>query len=323
MRIDVHSHFMSQHIATALEKRSHFPYTRLVDGTWHFHCCQNLVVPMMPALYDIPTKIAHMDEAGIDVSILSLAIPGPDRVGGALADDLARLSNDLLAEIVAARPDRFWGYATLGFGDPDETLRELDRCIHTLGFRGLQLYSNINDMPLDAPEIRPVFARMAELGLPIFIHPTAPLNQNHLMDLVPVPVLALVMDNTLAAMRLALSGVLTTYSAAPVIIPHVGAAVPYLVGRLNGMLPDFGGEEVEADPGRALKSLYMDTVAYEPEPLEWCLSMMGAEHLLLGTDYPYSNWRKPLELVDAVDCTDAERQLMLYGNAERLFRKVG
>ena len=161
MRIDVHSHFMSQHIATALEKRSHFPYTRLVDGTWHFHCCQNLVVPMMPALYDIPTKIAHIDEAGIDVSILSLAIPGPDRVGGALADDLA------------------------------------------------------------------------------------------------------------------------------------------------------------------LKSLYMDTVAYEPEPLEWCLSMMGAEHLLLGTDYPYSNWRKPLELVDAVDCTDVERQLMLYGNAERLFRKVG
>ena len=320
MRIDVHSHFMSQHIATALERRSNFPYSRLVDGTWHFHCCQNLVVPMMPALYDIPTKIAHMDEAGIDVSILSLAIPGPDRVGGALADDLARLSNDLLAEIIAAAPERFWGYATLGFGDPDETLKELERCIQTLGFRGLQLYSNINNQPLDRMEFRPVFARMAEFGLPIFIHPTVPMNQNHLMDLVPVPVLSLIMDNTLAAMRLALAGVLTDYAKAPVIIPHVGAAVPYLVGRLNGMLPDFGGEEVERDPGKALRSLYMDTVAYEPEPLAWCCSMMGADHLLLGSDYPYSDWRKPLELVDALDCSNEERELILHGNAERLFR---
>lgn len=320
MRIDVHSHFMSSHIATALEQRSGFPYTRRVDGSWHFHCCKNLTVPMVPALYDVPTKIAHMDEAGIDVSILSLAIPGPDRVGGRLADDLARLSNDLLADIIATHPDRFWGYATLGFGDPDATLRELDRCIGTLGFRGLQLYSNINDKPLDAPEFEPVFRRMAELKRPIFIHPTTPLNQNHLMDLVPVPVLAFMMENTLAAMRLALSGRLSTYADAPVIIPHVGATVPYMVGRLNGMLPDFGGEEAVAHPGDALKQLYMDTVAYEAEPLRWCLEMMGAERLLLGTDYPYGAWQTPLALVDALDIDDAARDLITHANATRLFR---
>ena len=319
MRIDVHSHFMSAPIARALEQRSGYPYTRLVDGTYHFHCCKNLTVPMVPALHDVPTKIAQMDEAGIDISILSLAIPGPDRVGGALADELAQTSNDLLAEIIAARPDRFWGYATLGFGDPDTALAELDRCITKLGFRGLQLYSNINGRPLDAPEFRPVFARMAELGMPIFIHPTVPLNQHYLMDLVPVPVLAFMMDSTLAAMRLALSGVLTDYAAAPVIIPHVGATVPYMVGRLNGMIGDFGGNEAEHDPGRALRALYMDTVAYEPEPLAWCLSMMGAGKLLLGTDYPYGSWKLPIELVDKLACSDEEREQILYRNAERLF----
>ncbi|MGR8921964.1 MAG: amidohydrolase family protein [Gammaproteobacteria bacterium] len=319
MRIDVHSHFMSAAIARELERRSEFPYTRFVDGTYHFHCCKNLTVPMVPALTDVATKIAHMDEAGIDVSILSLALPGPDRVGGALADDLARSANDLLAEIVAARPERFWGYATLGFGDIDATLAELDRCIGTLGFRGLQLYSNINDRPLDAPEFRPVFARMAELGLPIFIHPTVPLNQRYLLDLVPVPVLALIVDSTLAAMRLALSGVLTEYAAAPVIIPHVGATVPYLLGRLNGMLGDFGGEEIEHDPGRALRELHMDTVTYEPEALAWCLSLMGADKLLLGTDYPYGPWRTPIELVERLECPADERDQILHGNAERLF----
>ena len=74
------------------------------------------------------TKLAHMDDAGIDISILSLAVPGPDRVGGAQADELAHIANDLLAELVAAHPDRFWGYATLGFGDIDVALKELDRC---------------------------------------------------------------------------------------------------------------------------------------------------------------------------------------------------
>ena len=80
---------------------------------------------------------------------------------------------------------------------------------------------------MDAPEFRPIFARMAELGKPIFIHPTVPLNQNYLMDLVPVPVLAFLVDNTLAAMRLALSGVLEEHADAPVIIPHAGATVPW------------------------------------------------------------------------------------------------
>ncbi len=319
MKIDVHTHFLSEYIARTLEKRSNFPYTRLVDGTYHFHCCQGLTIPMLPPLYDMQTKLAHMDEAGIDISILSLAVPGPDRVGGAQADELARIANDLLAELIAAHSARFWGYATLGFGDPEAMLRELDRCISELNFRGLQLYSNINDKPLDSPEFRPVFARMAELGRPIFIHPTVPLNQRYLMDLVPVPVLAFMVDNTLAAMRLALSGVLADYAQAPIIIPHVGATVPYLMGRLDGMLGAFGGEDVVKEPSRFLKKLYMDTVAYEPEPLEWCLSMMGAHQLVLGTDHPYGSWQRPIDLVEKLACSDDEREQILHGNVERLF----
>ena len=320
MKIDVHSHFMSGQIARALEKRSDFPYSRLVDGTYHFHCCKGLTLPMVPPLYDMQTKVGHMDEAGIDISILSLAVPGPDRVGGAQADELARIANDLLAELIAAYPDRFWGYATLGFGDTETTLKELDRCFSTLNFRGLQLFSNINGKPLESPEFRPIFARMAELGRPIFIHPTAPLNQNYLMDLVPVPALAFMVDNTLAAMRLALSGVLSEYSDAPIIIPHVGAAIPYLMGRLDGMMDSYGEDEVMKVPSRVLKKLYMDTVAYEPEPLQWCLSLMGAKQLVLGTDYPYASWHRPLELVDKLTCSDDERELILHGNVERLFK---
>lgn len=319
MRIDVHTHFMSAQVARRLEKRSHFPYTRFVDGTYHFHCCQGLSVPMSPPLHDMQRKLADMDSAGIDVAVLSLAIPGPELLGGTEADEVARMVNDALADIIAQHPNRFWGYATLGFGDIEASLKELDRCFSTLKFRGLQLFSNLNGKPLDAPEFRPIFARVAELKRPIFIHPTVPLNQNYLMDLVPVPVLGFMMDNTLAAMRLALSGVLAEYATAPIIIPHVGATVPYLMSRLDGMLEHFGGPGAMKEPSRFLKQLYMDTVAYGPEPLQWCYSLMGAKQLLLGTDHPYGPWRRPIQFLDELDCTESEREQIRRGNAERLF----
>jgi len=319
MRIDVHTHFLSEKIARVLEQRSHFPYARFVDGSYHFHCCQGLSLPLAPPAQDMPRKLADMDSAGIDVAVLSLGIPGPELLGGAEADEVARLVNDVLADIIAHHPDRFWGYATLGFGDIEASLKELDRCFSGLKFRGLQLYSNLNGKPLDAPEFRPVFARVAELKRPIFIHPTVPLNQNYLMDLVPVPVLAFMVDNTLAAMRLALSGVLAEYAAAPIIIPHVGATVPYLMPRLDGMLEYFAGPGAMKEPSRFLKQLYMDTVAYGPEPLRWCYSLMGAKQLLLGTDHPYGPWRRTVQLLDELDCTESEREQMRHGNAERLF----
>ena len=319
MIIDVHSHFLSEEIAQRLEKRSHFPYTKFVDGTYRMHCCQGVAFPMTPPFYKMPSKLADMDKAGIDVAILSLAMPGPELLGGSQADELARLGNDLLAELIAAHPSRFWGYATLGFGDLEASLNELDRCLFTLNFRGLQLFSNINGKPLDAPEFRPVFARMAELERPIFIHPTVPLNQNYLMDLIPPPILAFMVDNTLAAMRLALSGVLMEHAMAPIIIPHAGAAIPYLMGRLDGMLEYVGGAGVMQEPSRFLKKLYMDTVVYRPEPLQWCWSMMGTEQLLLGTDHPFGPWHLPVQILEASTCSEQEREQIQHGNAERLF----
>ena len=319
MRIDVHTHFLSEHMARTLEKRSHFPFSRLTDGTYHFHCCQGMTLPMTPPSHDMRVKLGHMDELGIDVGVLSLGMPGPEMLGGAEADETARIMNDLLAEIIAAHPDRFWGYATLGLGDIDASLNELDRCISTLGFRGLQLFSNVNGKPLDDSSFRPIFARMAELKRPIFIHPTAPLNQNFLTDLIPVPAFAFLVDSTLAAMRLALSGVLSDYEDAPVIIPHGGATIPYVMGRLDSMIVQLGASESEA-PSRVLKKLYMDTVVYEPEPLDWCLSLMGASQLLLGTDHPYGDWRKPTRLLaEAPCCSSKEREQIEFGNAERLF----
>lgn len=310
---------MPAKIAELLAKRSRFPYTRLAEGVYRYFCAEHLVFPLFPALCDVGLKLADMDRAGVDVAILSLNVPGPEMVGGVEADELARIANDCLAEIIAAHPGRFWGYATLGFGSIEASLKELDRCIDELGFCGLQLMSNINGKPLDSPEFRPIFARMAELRRPIFIHPTVPLNRNFLMDVIPAPALAFVFDTTLAAVRLGLAGIISQYAGCPIIIPHAGGTLPFLMSRISAVMANETQEEAPTDPTLALKQLYMDTVVYGPDPLKWCLSTMGAERVLFGTDHPWNAWGRTVEILDRLDCPAAEREKMMHGNAERLF----
>ncbi|MGH7908009.1 MAG: amidohydrolase family protein [Candidatus Binataceae bacterium] len=321
MRIDVHNHIFPKKLVALLEKRGHYPYARTQDGALRLHCCEGLAIPNFPSFDSPENKLADMDRVGIDVCILSINLPGPELAGGHDADELARVANDCVAGYVTTNPKRFWGMASLGYGDIDASLKELDRCFNELKFRGLQIFSNINGRTLDDPSLRPIFARMAELKRPMFMHPSCPLNRSHLMELVPVPALAFIYDTTLAAARLALSGMIRKYHDCPIIIPHVGGAIPYLMTRIAEMVTSqYGGSEKEKDPVGAMKALYMDTVAYDPAPLKWCLETMGAEHLLFGSDHPHAGWHRPVEAMNQINCSNEERELMTHGNAERLFR---
>jgi aminocarboxymuconate-semialdehyde decarboxylase len=322
VRIDVHNHIYSKKLIEILEKRSDYPYSRPGQGLF---CCKGLAIPRYESFYNMNIKLEEMDRVGIDIAILSINLPGPELAGGKDGDELARIGNDFIAEMVASNPKRFWGMASLGYGDIDSSLKELDRCIGQLKLRGLQIFSNIGGRTLDDPYLRPIFARMNELKRPIFMHPTVPLNQRGLMDMVPTPALGFIYDTTLAGVRLALSGVLSQYPDAPVIVPHVGGVMPYLYSRITGMVTQsfaasYGGELKEPDPAGALKRLYVDSVAYDPEPLQLCVSKMGADHVLFGSDHPHAAWNRPVEVLEQISCTDSERELIKHGNAERLFR---
>jgi aminocarboxymuconate-semialdehyde decarboxylase len=321
VRIDVHNHIFPKELVKRLEKRSEYPFARPGKGRLGLHCCDNLTIQNFESFADMSKKLEDMDRVGVDVCILSVNLPGPElAMNPAEADELARIANDGIAEAVALHPKRFWGMASLGYGSIDGSLKELDRCVTQLKFRGLQIFSNIKGKALDDPELRPIFARMAELKRPIFMHPTAPLNRNYLMQLVPVPALGFIYDTTLAAVRLTLSGRLAEFPELPLIIPHVGGVLPYLMERIVGLIPGYGNDNRESNPTQIFKRLYMDTVTYEPGPLKLCLETMGASQLLLGTDHPHGPWDRPTKLLDQVECSASDRELMMHGNAERLFR---
>src|SRR6266478_3850462 len=127
----------------------------------------------IPVLVDVELRLRIMDRYEGYVQVLTLASPPIEVLAGPdLTPALARLANDGMAEIVSRHPDRFPGFvASLPMNHPDAALAEIDRAVGQLGATGVQIFSNVNGRPLDEPEFLPLFARMAALGLPIWLHP--------------------------------------------------------------------------------------------------------------------------------------------------------
>jgi predicted TIM-barrel fold metal-dependent hydrolase len=248
-------------------------------------------------------------------------MPGPAVLGGAQADRWAARINDELAAITAARPRRFAGWASLGFGDPSRTIAEADRCLDELGLAGFQVWSNLGDRSLDDPSVLPVLEHIAARGAAIHLHPAPPPGQQGLAPATMIG-FAFPVDTSLAVLRLIGAGL---FDRDPVIIAaHLGGVLPWLrerIGLWGHNIPPLPGQPRLARPvGEYLDRLYIDTVGYGAAPLEYCCTQFGAGRLLFGTDHPYAQPSVPQDLVDRLSCTQDEREQILAGNAQRLLR---
>ena len=321
MRIDMHSHLMSVAFLEHLQGRDTLPAAERDAHGFTVHCAPLLSLPYRPPILDIKAKLADMDAAGIGLAVLSHGLPGPAVLGGTEADRWAARINDELAVITAAHPGRFAGWASLGFGDPAQTIAEADRCLDELGLAGFQVWSNIAGRPLDAPDVLPVLEHIAGRGAPIHLHPTLPAGKEA-MDPAALLGFAFPVDTSLAVLRLIGAGL---FNRNPVIFAaQLGGVLTWLRERLGiyGQAgPLFPTPSRLARPvGDYLDQLYVDTVGYGPGPLEYCCAQLGAGRLLFGTDHPYGAPSVPGQLVDRLPCTPAERQQILAGNAQRLLR---
>ena len=322
MRIDVHSHLVYLDFLKHLAGRSSLPRGVLEGGTY-FVSCNGGYRHGAPAVHaDVDVKLKDMDELGIGMSVLSHGIPGPELIGGAEADDWASRINDHLAEVISQYPGKFAGFATLGWGSAERTIAEIDRCIKQLGFKGVYLFSNINQKTLDIPEFRPVFEHVARLDVPMNMHPTAPLNINGTDQRPLIPGMAYMFDTSLAIVRLMMSGLFEEQPNLKLIVPHTGGFVPYIRGRVERLIdtwtPTEGWPQLSQPSHEQFDKIYLDTIAHSPETLEYCYKSYGPEKLLYGTDHPFANFEVYNQMVDNLACTETERELINRGNAERL-----
>jgi aminocarboxymuconate-semialdehyde decarboxylase len=299
----------------------------------------------IPVLVDLELRLRIMDRYEGYVQVLTLASPPLESLAGTdVTPELARLANDGMAEIVAKHPDRFPGFvASLPMNAPDAALRELERAIGDLGATGVQVFSNVNGRPLDEPEFRPIFERMAALGLPIWMHPARPpsftdypnekRSKSDLWWAFGWPY-----ETTVAMGRLVFSGLFDRFPDLKIITHHMGAMLPYFEGRAGHGLDQLGSRTDDPDDAGALKRLkrrpldyfklfYGDTALFGAHHAMECgLAFFGADRVLFGTDMPFDPEKGPGFIRDTIGAmermraTSDEKARIYEGNARRMLK---
>ena len=202
---------------------------------------------------------------------------------------VARMINDSYAELIATHPKRFKGFASIPMDAPDAALAELHRAIDELKLNGVILLSNIGGKPLTSPEYRPFFAEANRMKLCIFLHPMLPAQSDAFREYVLGPIIGFPFDTSLAVARMCYDGMLAEFPDIRWIIGHLGGAVPYLMERMDNGFRDFPECRAKIDqlPSFYLKRLYYDTVSFSPHTLMMVRNMVGADHMVMGSDYPH------------------------------------
>ncbi len=267
-------------------------------------------------------KLQDMDRAGVDMSVISVNIPTPDLLEPELAIEGARLCNEATAELCQRHPDRFVGIASLPLNDVAAAQAELEYAINALDLRGIFLPSQINGLPVDDPRFEPIYARAADLGAPLVLHPTVPVWAEATRDYSMIPMFSFMVDTSIAMLRLILSGLMERHPQLLVLHPHCGGVLPYVMGRVveQTEVKRRGRDHIAQSPRETYRRVYFDLVSPDDLALEFIHKFAGVDQLLFGSDHPWVSIETILEHVRALPCGKADMDKILGGNALKLFR---
>jgi gamma-resorcylate decarboxylase len=277
-------------------------------------------------------RLREMDDSGVTRSILSLTSPGVqgERDAGA-AVEAAERSNDLLAEAIARHPDRFSGFAAVALQDPDRAAAELERCVRVHGFVGAMVngYTGPENGERatyhEAPRFDPFWAKAAELGVPVYLHPREALESQRLAyEGFPEIVRAawgFGVETGTHAIRLILGGVFDRHPTLQLMLGHLGETLPFAVWRLDhrvSMRPH--GRALERSVTEYLRENVHVTTSgnFSTRALQATIAELGAERILFAADYPYESMREAAEWFDAAPLDDGARAAIGRENALRL-----
>jgi predicted TIM-barrel fold metal-dependent hydrolase len=285
---------------------------------------------LVEALLDLDAgRIAAMDDAGIDVAVLSLTPPGVEQLDAGEAVFLARHTNDELAAAVARHPDRLAGFATVPVSAPDAAAKELERAVSELGFRGAVINGHSQGRYLDDPFFEPILECAAALGIPLYLHPTFPpaavvdACYRGFADEVTFALSTVGwgwhIDTGTHLLRMILGGVFDRYPQLQLIVGHMGEAIPFMLPRFDATLG------VELTGLRHPVSSYLrENVHYtfanfnDLPTFANLIAQIGVGRVAFSTDHPFGSMRVARDFLDSLDLTDADRARISHLNAEEL-----
>ncbi|MCZ6790107.1 MAG: amidohydrolase family protein [Chloroflexi bacterium] len=300
MKIDVHCHYVPE---SCLELQGQGP-----DPT-----------AMVGDMTDLDRRLLDMDAMGVDIQAISPWL-------GFLNRDpaIAHRVNDGIAQAVDLHSDRLVGLAAVPISSPAEAAAELERAVKELGLRGVEIGSNVGGKNLDARELAPFYAKVQELDVPVFIHPVAVLGMDrlqsyHLGNLIGNPT-----DTAVAAACLIFGGVLKEFPRLKFYLAHGGGSCPYLRGRWEHgwHVREDVRIAIKSPPSEYFKLLYFDSLVHSPAALSYLVDSVGAERVMLGTDYPFDMGdHDPIRSVDSLsNLSDGQREMVIGGNAAALLK---
>ena len=328
MKIDVHNHYYPEGFLKQLEKDGSSAGVTVEKDEWGRQILVQQgtrVVTITPPMIHIEERLSDMEKAGFDAQILTLSIPSVDIFPVEVGESLARVVNDETADICRRYPGRFKGFATLPFLDPDRTIRELERCVEKLGFRGACMGSNINGMPLDDRRLDPFYGRISRYDLPIHIHPRAPRDRESYRDYRLGPMIGFEVELCIAVVRLVMGGVLERFPNLKFIVSHLGGAIPYLAERVQNCYEAY--PECQKNISRPakdyLRKFYYDTVSFFEPALMCAHAFVGADHMVLGSDYPHviGDIREAVTSIESLPIPAADKEQIFSGNILRLMHE--
>ena len=299
----------------------------LPDFFWQ--ATENATAPvggLAPLTWSREASIAFMDDAGIDVAVVSLSTPGVHTGNSAKARALARRCNEFSAELVHARPDRFGAFACLPLPDVDASLEELSYALDILKLDGFVLFTNSNSVYLGDPVLEPVFEEFERRKTIVYVHPNpSPDAVAHTLGL-PDNLLDFPTDTNRAVAQMHYTNRFARTPNVKYIFSHAGGSIPYLAARF-AIIDEMGfiaGGEQRGTAADMFRRIYWDTALAASNPVFHMLrEVAGINQVLYGTDFPYLRRdlavRSKRRILESSELNDSEKSAILGGNAARLF----
>ena len=324
MNIDVHNHFYPKAYMEELGKGGGYARVeRDAQGRLLIHYEGDYNIVVGPHI-DIEERLKAMDRCGIEMHVLTLTTPSVEREVPEKGVKLAELANDGFSQVVEKYPERFQAFAALPLQVPEAAAEELERAVKELGLRGGTLMTNVDGKPLDLDEFMPVYEKAVELDVPLFLHPTSPINSKAMEDYRLVPILGFGVDTSVAILRLVFSGVLKKLPRLKLIASHLGGVYPYLRGRIEIGFNAYPECKVNIDepPSTYLEKIWMDSIIYDEDVLMSTLAYTGAEKIVLGSDHPHQigDMANAVGRIERLDISDEDKERILWKNAAELLK---
>ncbi len=302
-------------------------------------------VSEIPSIVDLDLRFRMMDQFDDYAQVISLASPPIEAFGDPeKSPELARIANDGLAELATKYPDRFPGFiAGLPMNNPEAAVTEIERAVMKLGATGVQIYTNVNGRPLDEEAFLPIFEKMAEYNLPIWVHPTRPASFSDYVTEKKSKyelwwVFGWPYETSIFMSRILFAGYFDRWPNLKIICHHGGAMIPHFSGRTGPGLDQLGSRTEDEDltvhlrrlkkrPQEYYKMFYADTAMFgSKHGMQCSLDFFGVDHTLFASDSPFDPEKGPgfiratIRCLEEMPLSTADRKQIYEGNARKMLR---